>query len=199
MIHQKTLTGARDRFGIKPLYYGFLGGRFVFSSELKSFGKLSDFNSEINQQSLWHYFSLQHIPGKDSIFSQIKRLPPANYFKYDLENKDLKISPYWCIPSRKETGRTIDAISEELRSRISMAVKRWSASDVDIGFALSGGIDSAIMVGLGAQFSPERIKTYAWGLILLMTRKSMSANLLWKYLGSGILSIGKSSLNLMIF
>ena len=166
VIHDSSknfLTGARDRFGIKPLYYGFLGDRFVFSSELKSFGELSDFNSEINQQSLWHYFSLQHIPGKDSIFSQIKRLPPASYFKYDLENKDLKISPYWCIPTAQETGRSIGEVSEELRSRITTAVKRWSNSDVDMGFALSGGIDSAIMVGLGAQLSPERIKTYCLG------------------------------------
>ncbi|PSB25982.1 asparagine synthase (glutamine-hydrolyzing) [Stenomitos frigidus] len=160
---RKQIFGARDRFGIKPLYYTQTANHFAFASELKTLLQLPTVERHLNLQSLYHYLSLRYIPGADSIFKGIQRLPPAHSFRYRLEPQDFTIERYWQPdPSPTET-HSIAEWSEMIRHELRGAVKRWALSDVPIGCSLSGGIDSTAIVGLLAEAGYERLSTYSLG------------------------------------
>jgi asparagine synthase (glutamine-hydrolysing) len=160
---RQQIFGARDRFGIKPLYYTRTSNQFAFASELKTLLRLPITNRHLNLQSLYHYLSLRYIPGADSIFQGIHRLPPAHCFRYSLEQQSLTINRYW-QPDPKPAGtHSVAEWSEIIRHELKAAVKRWALSDVPIGCSLSGGIDSTAIVGLLAEAGYDRISTYSLG------------------------------------
>lgn len=160
---RQLLFAARDRFGIKPLYFHQSPGLFAFASELKSFLALPDFNREIDLSSLYHYMSLLHIPGEHSIFRHAQRLLPAHYLKYEIRSGKLSTKKYWDISFKDVNGRSSDEWREIIRTELSKAVQRWTLSDVPIGCSLSGGIDSSTIVGLIGESGHKQIKTYALG------------------------------------
>lgn len=161
--HQRLLFGARDRFGIKPFYYTQLPGRFALASELKTLLMLPSVGRDLNVRSLYHYLSLRYVPGAESIFCDIWRLPPAHYFTYNLDRQSLVVARYWRPdPTRIEQHpeeEWIEIIRDELRA----AVRRWVLSDVPVGCSLSGGIDSTAIVGLLGETGYPKIRTYSLG------------------------------------
>lgn len=160
---RKQLFGARDRFGIKSLYYTQPSSQFAFASEVKTLLRLPSVERQINPQSLYHYLSLRYIPGADSIFQGIHRLPPAHCFRYSLEQKSLTIDRYWKPDPKRTEVHSITEWSEMIRHDLKAAVKRWALSDVPIGCSLSGGIDSTAIVGLLAEAGYDRLSTYSLG------------------------------------
>ncbi len=166
VIHDQRrdlLFGARDRMGIKPLYYWNSAGRFAFASELKSLLALPFVEREINQQSLFHYMTLLYVPEEASIIQGIRRLPPAHSFMYDLHSQKLLLRQYWQLRFLPFEDRSEDEWAEILRSELRAAVKRWTLSDVPIACSLSGGLDSSTIVGLLAEMGYPKIKTYSLG------------------------------------
>jgi len=163
--NKKILFGARDHFGIKPFFYALKAGCFYFASEIKSLLKVPELNTgAINMQAVYDFLSFQCIPAPDTIYEGIKKLPAANYFVYDLDKKELKTERYWELEFyKKSVNLSYSDTTELLRNTLEGAVKRWSISDVPIACSLSGGVDSASIVGILAQQSSGKIKTYSMG------------------------------------
>jgi len=166
VIHDQKrniLFGARDRMGIKPLYYCYSHGRLVFASELKALLAIPFIQRNVDEQSLFHYMTLLYVPDGASIVKGVNRLPPAHYFVYDLKSHQLIIQKYWQLRFDAEEARSEDEWSEILRVELGNAVRRWSLSDVPIACSLSGGLDSSAVVGLLAEAGYPRLKTYSLG------------------------------------
>jgi len=160
---RRELFAARDRMGIKPLYYWQGVGQFAFSSELKSLLVLPFIERQVDQQSLFHYMTLLYVPGDASIIKGVRRLSPGCSFIYDLERQQLELQQYWQPRFDKTETRSEGDWAEILRRELRAAVKRWTLSDVPIACSLSGGIDSSAIVGLLAELEYPAIKTYSLG------------------------------------
>ncbi len=160
---RNLLFGARDRMGIKPLYYYASAGRFAFASELKALLTLPIIARKVDRQALFHYMTLMYVPDRASIIMGVCRLPPAHYFVYDLTARKLTVKKYWRLRFSDQENRSEEEWAEILRRQLREAVCRWTLSDVPIACSLSGGIDSAALVGLLAESGYERIKTYSLG------------------------------------
>jgi asparagine synthase (glutamine-hydrolysing) len=159
---RNCLFAARDHAGIKPLYYWQQGNRLSLASELKSLLQLPGFIREINRQSLYHYLSLRYVPGSDTIFKDVKRLPPGHWLRYDLATGSLDVRPYWTLELDPEEGRPVAEWAERVREGLRAAVDRWTLSDVPIACSLSGGLDSTSVVGLLAD-TGHHVSTYTLG------------------------------------
>lgn len=162
---RNLLFGARDRMGIKPLYYWRSNGRFLFGSELKSLLTVPCVEREINEQSLFHYMTLLYVPDDASIIQGIYRLPPAHCFIYDLSTQQLTLQKYWQLKFHADDHRSENEWAELLRAELRAAVQRWTLSDVPIACSLSGGLDSSAIVGLLADQGYPKIKTYSLGFL----------------------------------
>jgi asparagine synthase (glutamine-hydrolysing) len=160
---RQILFGARDRIGIKPLYYWQQPYLFAFASELKAFLPLPGLRREIDLTSLYHYMSLLYVPGENSILRGVKRLMPGHWFKFDLRTRALEIQPYWDIDVHRVEQRSEEEWCERIRTELREAVRRWTLSDVPVGCSLSGGIDSSAIVGLLGEMGHPHIKTYSLG------------------------------------
>jgi asparagine synthase (glutamine-hydrolysing) len=168
VIHDQKrglLFGARDRMGIKPLYYWLAGGRFAFASELKSLLSLPFIERDIDEQSLFHYMTLLYVPDEASIIKEVYRVPPAHSFLYDVNSRSFKLQRYWQLRFDANEHRSADEWTNILRTELQAAVRRWTLSDVPIACSLSGGLDSSAIVGLLAEAGYPRIKTYSLGFV----------------------------------
>jgi asparagine synthase (glutamine-hydrolysing) len=152
---------ARDPLGIKPLFYVFKGGNLYFASELKALLLLNEVSREVDLTSLDHYFTYGYIPGSQTIFKDIKKLPPASYLIF--ENGGINITPYWSIQYIPKTELTEVALREALLNAFLQALKRHLVSDVPVGIFLSGGVDSSIVVALMSMVGEKQFDTFSLG------------------------------------
>jgi len=174
----RTLTLARDRMGEKPLYIGWIRKKIIFSSELKAFNILPDWQRDINEQAVGHLLRFGFVPGPLSIFNSIFKLPQAHYIQ--LEKKDIELVPslnefqkrcqcYWKIntivsegtkyhlpPNRKMAINTLDDILTE-------TIAQKMVADVPVGALLSGGIDSSLVTAIMQKNSSRPVKTFTIG------------------------------------
>ena len=144
ILEDKIILG-RDNLGIKPLYYSLQNGEFCFSSELKSFK--TNFKNKIDKQSLFNYLSLMYVPGKDSIFKNVKKLDLGSVIIYNTENSSIKIEKFIDVNFFKINLLKTKKIENLIYDNFISAVQRWSYSDVPIACALSGGLDSSAILG----------------------------------------------------
>lgn len=157
----RTLLLARDRMGIKPLYYAEAGGRLAFGSEIKSLLAVPGMPRELDPEGLDHYLSFLYTPRDGSIFRGIHKLPPGHLLTW--RDGRAVTSRYWTPPAEESfTGTEADAI-ERLHQVLSDAVKSHLVSDVPLGAFLSGGVDSSVVVGLMHQVSGQQVKTFSIG------------------------------------
>lgn len=161
--NRKLLFGARDRVGIKPLYYSKRPGFFAFASELKSLLTLPNTERRVDEQSAFHFMTLLYVPGESSIFAGIKRLPPGHWFKLSLPEQELVIQPYWKLNVHRPEARSENEWCDLIRHQLEEAVSRWMLSDVPVGCSLSGGLDSSTIIGLLSRMGYEGVKTYSLG------------------------------------
>jgi asparagine synthase (glutamine-hydrolysing) len=165
-----TLFLARDRLGIKPLYYLHRHGRFAFASELKTLLATGLCRREINWQAAWDYFTYQYVPHPQTIYRDIQQVPPGSWLQIALHKDAIRVECYWdplddalaAQGGRPATTHALSGHEWALRVRMVLeeAVRSQMISDVPLGVFLSGGIDSSILVGLMAQHAPERVKTF---------------------------------------
>jgi len=163
------LTIGRDRFGEKPLYYGWQESTFFFSSELKSIKSNSLFKSEIDRNALELYVKYAYVPAPYSIYKNIYKLSPGSFLTVSLNSKNSKPSVYWSSLDqmmdsyeKPYTGNKNQAV-EQLNSTLTSAVKKQMMADVPLGAFLSGGIDSSVIVAIMQSLSNVPIKTYTIG------------------------------------
>lgn len=158
---RSRLLLARDPMGIKPLFYALKDGNFYFASEIKALLVLDDVSREMDLKALDHYFTYGYIPGSQTVFRDIKKLPPASYLIF--ENGEINITPYWSIRYLPKAELEEEALSEALLNTFMKAVKRHLVSDVPVGVFLSGGVDSSIIVALMSMVGEERFDTFSLG------------------------------------
>ncbi len=151
---------ARDRLGIKPLYYFFDGSKFMFSSELKAILQDETVEREIDVESLISYFCMRFCPGERSILKGIRRLLPGHYLLYD--GHTLKTRQYWDIAFNPAEGDESLQI-ETFRRIFEDSVRRRMSGNISPGILLSGGIDSSSIVAFASRFSNDELKTYTLG------------------------------------
>jgi len=157
----RSLLVARDRAGIKPLYYGEGNGRLFFGSEAKCLLVNPEIDRELDPAALDHYLAYLYTPRDRAIFRGIRKLQPGHYLK--LHNGRLSVERYWQFPVVNQfRGSEADAL-EQLEQTLSAAVQSHMLSDVPLGAFLSGGIDSSVVVALMARASRQPVKTFAIG------------------------------------
>jgi len=161
--HKQEIFIARDRFGIKPLYYYHDDKAFMFSSELKVLEQCVDSGLELNDQSVVDYFNLGSIQGPGTIYSNIYQLPSAHWLRFSITNYTIKIRRWWELSFIKNNSISDKDWPIVIREGLENAIKRWATSDVPISYLLSGGLDSSSIVSLAARTSPEKIRTYTLG------------------------------------
>lgn len=162
-LKKNILFGARDRMGIKPLYYICHNGKFIFASEIKALLAAPEASREIDSQSLYDYLSFQFIPAPATIFCDIRKLPAAHYFIFDCKRKELKIRRYWHFSRNETRVKSVEEAVELVKQEAKRAVREWSVSDVPIACSLSGGIDSSSIVGLLCSNGISGLKTFCLG------------------------------------
>ena len=142
----RTLFGARDFFGIKPLYYAQMHGHLLFGSEIKAFVRHPDFEKRLNTAALEEYLTFQYSAMEETFFEGVFRLQPAHYFTW--KDGSLDIRRYWDVQFTPEEEPSLDtwvqAISEVFRD----SVKAHKIADVEVGSFLSSGVDSSYVAAV---------------------------------------------------
>jgi asparagine synthase (glutamine-hydrolyzing) len=151
----------RDRVGIKPLYYSWIGSSLAWASELKALSSFHRDHLETDMTALYDFLTYLYIPTPKTCYNNVFKLPPAHYLEYDLQTLSLKCRRYWKLEVT-DTPIKLDEASERLRKLIDKAVKEQLLSDVPIGFFLSGGLDSSIIVS-AATNATDFVNTYSIG------------------------------------
>jgi asparagine synthase (glutamine-hydrolysing) len=160
---RRRLLLARDRLGIKPLYYADGDGRLVFGSEIKAILQHPAVLRRPNLEALSHFLSLKYVPAPETMFEGIKALPPAHALVCD--ERGVQVWPYWDISFAR--NGTLEGSEEDHAKRLEEllreAVRMHLVSDVPFGAFLSGGVDSSTVVALMSEFLDEPVRTFSVG------------------------------------
>ena len=157
----RTLVLARDRLGIKPLYYAVLPDQIVFASELKALVEHPAIDRTLDLTALSRYLAHEYVPAPHSIFRAIRKLAAGHWLTYS--DGRVKIEPFWDVHFRRDGAiGEADAV-EALRGALDLSVRQHLVSDVPLGVFLSGGIDSSAVAAFAARHFPGRLKTFSIG------------------------------------
>ena len=157
---RRRLVLARDRVGIKPLYYHLGPRSLVFGSEIKSLLVHPDVEREIDPAALKDFLTYQYVPAPRSVFRAIRKLPPATFL--EIEAGQVREKRYWRLPREIESAPA-SRWREELEATLAEAVRIHMRSDVPVGALLSGGLDSSLVVALAAGSAGGALKTFSVG------------------------------------
>lgn len=155
------LFAARDRLGIKPLYYSVTPSGVFFASEIKALRLCPEVDGGLNPQAFDEYLSYGYIPAPDTIFRAIRSLPPGHWMSYD--GKRLCVEQYWEITRCQKKHLSLEDASEELLELLRDSVSHRMISDVPLGAFLSGGIDSGLIVSVMSMLTEQPVKTFSVG------------------------------------
>jgi len=146
-IKKQTVFIARDRIGIKPLYYSYLDdGQLIFGSELKSLIRHPAVDKSLNPEAIEDFFAYGYIPDPKTIYSTIYKLEPATSMTIDLAKKTTTYDTYWDLRNSNKSNKNSSHIEQDLEELLNETVNSHMISDVPIGAFLSGGIDSSAVV-----------------------------------------------------
>jgi asparagine synthase (glutamine-hydrolysing) len=157
----QSLLLARDRLGIKPLYYSVTGGTLRFASEVKALLALDDRPPYIDRQALHDYLTFRYTISPRTMFTGIEKLPPACALHFS--ERGLRLSRYWNPDYRKSENLSDEEWIHAVRQRFSQAVTSHLVSDVPVGVLLSGGLDSSIVAAIMQAQLTQPIKTFSVG------------------------------------
>lgn len=146
----RSLLLARDRLGIKPLYYARVDGGLAFASEPKALVALPGISARVDQDALSDFLSYGYVPYDRCLFAGIRKLPPGHRLLFDADSGDLRVEAFWRLERR-----SVRDDPEELRDRLNRAVQSQLVSDVPVGAFLSGGLDSTTVVACAVRSLPD--------------------------------------------
>jgi len=152
---KKELFLARDRLGIKPLYYYFKEGKFIFSSEIKAMAKA--IAKKVNFSALNLYFTFRFVPNQETLFENVFRLLPGHYLVF--KDQQIKIKQYWDIKF-SNNKRPLSYNANKILELLKKSIQRRLISDVPLGIYLSGGLDSSALVALMSEISKKPLNTF---------------------------------------
>ena len=150
---------ARDRIGIKPLYYCQLQDRLLFGSELKALLSRPEVKRELDPDALDAYLTLHYIPAPLTIFRGVRKLPPGHFL--EIVDGQVTQREYWSVPRfGSQSNLSDEDAAASLRNLLEEAVEEHLLSDVPVGMFLSGGVDSSIVAALAARHSSTPLQTF---------------------------------------
>ncbi len=159
---KQALFLARDRIGIKPLYYTNTGRAIVFASEIKALLADPDVTTEVDYQSIDKFLTHLSLPGKETLWKGVYKLEPGHYLL--ATNSTIELKRYWDLHFSPSNGsRSFGDAAEELYHLTRKTVRDHMISDVPIGFLLSGGVDSTVVLSCAALETTEKISTFTVG------------------------------------
>jgi len=162
---------ARDRLGIKPLFYAQTADGILFGSEIKAL-LAAGFRKVLDRQALHHYLTLDYVPGPATMFAGIHKLPAGHVLTWDagapVRSRALGLRRYWSLPAQwggaaDDLPRERGALVHALRAHLADAVRAAMVSDVPVGAFLSGGLDSSIVVALMQRVADRPVSTFSVG------------------------------------
>ena len=159
---QKKLMLARDRLGIKPLFYTIVDGRLAFGSELKVLLQLPELKRSLNWGSVNYLFSAMCTPATESIIEGVHKLKPGHILTASAR-RGIQVRQYWDVEFDPDYGKNEQYFVERLRDLLEEAVRLRLIADVPLGAFLSGGIDSSAVVAMMARLSSGPVKTFSIG------------------------------------
>jgi asparagine synthase (glutamine-hydrolysing) len=170
--HLRQLHLARDRFGEKPLYYGWVGARLAFGSELKALSRLPDFAPELDRDGVAVYLSRNCIPAPRTVYRDVFKLEPGQLLSFEGDIQPGLMPEgrrYWSVGSAVEDARRrplsgpAEVLTDQMEGVLAKAVQARMVADVPVGAFLSGGVDSSLVVSLMQQFSDHPVRTFTVG------------------------------------
>ena len=156
----RRLFLARDRIGIKPLYYAERPDRFLFGSEIKAILEHPDVPREVDLQSLYHYVGYEFVPGPATMFRGIRKLPPGTLAL--VEGGRVETRPYWEL-TFADSPHDAATLERRVRETCRDAVHAWMMSDVPEGVFLSGGLDSTAVLAFAREATSGPLPTFTLG------------------------------------
>jgi asparagine synthase (glutamine-hydrolysing) len=160
-IRKKKLFLARDRFGIKPLFYAARNGRLYFASEMKAILASPEIEREMDEAALACYFTLSYIPAPLTIFKGIRKLLPGHSLTW--QNGEFTTRKYWDLSVVPDRGKTEQYFIDGFMDLFQDSVQAHLVSDVPLGAFLSGGIDSSAVVAMMSRNGVGRVNTFSIG------------------------------------
>jgi asparagine synthase (glutamine-hydrolysing) len=158
-VEQKRLVLARDRMGIKPLYFATRGEDLYFGSELKAILVHPEIERTLSREGLDCYLSLNYIPSPWTLIDGIRKVPPGTWMEW--RDGQTRTEIYWQLPYGKIRQISLDEAKEQLDTLLADSVREHLLSDVPLGIWLSGGIDSTSILHYAAQGSSSRLKSFS--------------------------------------
>ena len=177
--NKKSVFIARDRLGVKPLYYSWQNGELELCSQLAPLNK-----GKLDQEAISIYLQTGYIPSPFSIYEEIKKLPPGQYATFNLRENKKETHSYWDLKEVEESDISYEDAKEQLHDLIVDAVKIRLQSDVPYGSFLSGGIDSALVSSIANSIQKEKLKTFTIGFDNKEFDESQVAEQFAKIIGS---------------
>ena len=189
---ERMLHLVRDRIGIKPLYFGWIGQGdarvFAFASELKAIVCVPNFERAVDRAALADYFQFLYVPAPRTIWKGISKLAPAHIMSINVDTGETQTAMYWNARAIAERGVAepfigTDAQAEDaLLTRVRSAVEAHMVADVPVGAFLSGGIDSTLVTAVMQSISPRPIRTFTVGFQETQSDERMHATNIAKHL-----------------
>ncbi|MFQ5409727.1 MAG: asparagine synthase (glutamine-hydrolyzing), partial [Anaerolineales bacterium] len=167
---KRQLVLARDRIGIKPLYYYWDGRRFAFASEIKALCALPNADLTVDTSALWDYLTYLYIPHPKTIYRNVRQVPPGHYLVKE-SDKAPRLSAYWDVaiwgqpldgPELERNAAWPEAV-ERVRTKLAETVEAHLLADVPVGLFLSGGLDSSSVAAFARESHGAPVKTFSIG------------------------------------
>ena len=157
----RSVFAARDRIGIKPLFYSTYAG-LALASTLAPFFQLGGFPRRLDYEALRDYLAFQAVLAPASFLRDVRQLPPASWLRYDAQSKRLTVERYWSIaPASSPRPPATDELAQEFDRLLQDSVRSQMVADVPLGAFLSGGIDSSLMVHYLAGAGAKPVRTFS--------------------------------------
>lgn len=170
----KKLFGARDHFGIKPYYYSNMKNAFFFGSEIKSFLPHPDFKKELNEECLPNYLTFACVPGYDTFFKNVYKLPPGHFYIY--QNNEMNITRYFTPKFEPNEKKSMEEFTEDISKAVKESVLAHQIADVEVGCFLSSGVDSSFVACELSKL--QKVETYTIGFEELEYSEAPNAKVL---------------------
>lgn len=184
---EKTLFIARDRVGVKPLYFYKMPETFLFSSEIKAFHENPSFDKKLSYEGLSQYLKYSYIPAPYTIFEDCYKLEAGHYMYVDVETLEIEKKCYWNPQSFYDMPKldmSYEEAKEKLEEILTKSFERRMVSDVPVGMFLSGGVDSSTLLALLSKDKKREIKTFTIGFEENEFNEAEYAKEYAKYLGT---------------
>jgi len=161
-MEKKKLFIARDRLGVKPLYYCIKSDKLLFASEIKSILQDLDIQRKLNYDALCQFVTYAYTIDGQTMFNGINELLPGHKLIFTFRDKKVKIEKYWDLQLTKNLQSDEENLNT-LRLLLESAINKRRVSDAPLGALLSGGLDSSVMVALLAKLSDKPVRTFTTG------------------------------------